>query len=162
MFPNFQQLAEPPRVAQSRVGTTLAARVVLGPSWANRRTSGVELVGTSNKSECRRGSEMRGASQAFSHSARADGETDSTMRTSVPRPSAIAPAYYHVSYCALRAEAGFGAYARHVECARHRRPGPRADYPGDSAADHAGLEAAEGHRAKVEPGLNRDSWLRSV
>jgi hypothetical protein len=45
--------------------------------WANQRTSGDELVGTSNKSECTLGLEMRGGCLAFSHSARGDGETDS-------------------------------------------------------------------------------------
>ena len=138
------------------------AKVVLGASWANGRTSGAELAGTFNKSECTRGSEMRGAYLPFSHTASGDGETDSAMRRYVLRPSAIAPARYHVSYCALRAEAGSGGHARHAECARHRRPGLPADYPGDSGADHAGLGAAEGHRAKVEPELNRDSWRRSV
>ena len=105
---------------------------------------------------------MQGAYLPFSHTAFGDDETDSAMRRYVPRPSAIAPARYHVSYCALRAEVGSGAHARHAECAQHRRPGPPAHYPGDSGADHAGLGAAEGHRAKVEPELNRDSWLRSV
>jgi hypothetical protein len=98
-----------------------------------------ELVGTSNKSECTRGLEMRGACLAFSHSVRGDGETDSAMRRYVPRPSAIARARYHVSYCALRAEVRFGAFARHAECARNRRPGHLAHYPGDSAADHERL-----------------------
>jgi hypothetical protein len=91
------------------------AKFVLGPSCANPRTSGAEIAGTSNKSECTRGSEMSGASLAFSHSVRGDGETDSAMRRYVPRPSAIARARYHVSYCALRAEARFGAFARHAE-----------------------------------------------
>src|SRR5712692_6662029 len=121
---------------------------------SRNETYGGLVVGISNKSECTRGSEMPGAYLAFSHSARGDGETDSAMRRYVPRPSAIARARYHVSYCASRAEAGFGAYARHAECARNRRPGPLAHYPGDSAVDHANLGAAEGHRAKLEPGLN--------
>jgi hypothetical protein len=34
--------------------------------------------------------------------------------------------------------------------------------PGDSAADHAVLGAMECRLARVEPGLNRDSWLLSV
>ncbi len=105
---------------------------------------------------------MPGGYLASSHSAHGDDETDSAMRRYVPRPSAIVPTRYHVSYCALRAEAEFGAYTRHAEWARHRRPGPLAHCLGDSAADHAGLAAAEGHPAKVEPELNRDSWLRSV
>jgi len=57
---------------------------------------------------------MRGAYLAVSHTARGDGETDSAMRTYVPQPSAIAPARYHASYCALRAEARFGGYAKHA------------------------------------------------
>jgi hypothetical protein len=105
---------------------------------------------------------MPGACLAFSHSVRGDGETDSTMRRYVPRPSAIARACYHVSYCALRAEVRFCAFARHAECTRHRRPGPLAHYPGDSAADGAGIGVAEYRQPKVEPELNRDSWLRSV
>jgi hypothetical protein len=103
---------------------------------------------------------MRGAYLAVSHTARGDGETDSAVRTYVPQPSAIAPARYHASYCALRAEARFGGYAKRGECARHRRPSPPARCPGDSGADHAALGAAECHRARVEPGLNRDSWLQ--
>ena len=136
-----------------------SVKIVLGGSWANRSTSGVELVGTSNRSECTRESEMRGAYLAVSHTARGDGETDSTMRKCVPQPSAIAPTHYHVSYCGLRAGARFGGYAKCSECIRHRRPGPLARCPGDSAADHAALGAAECHRARVEPGLSRDSWL---
>ena len=42
----------------------------------------------------------------FSHTARADGETDSTMRRCVPQPSAIARGRYHDSYYALRSGAG--------------------------------------------------------
>jgi len=74
----------------------------------NRPTAEVELVGTSNSSECTRGSEMQGAYLAVSHTAGGDGETDSTRRRCVPQPSAIAPVRYHVSYCALPAGARFG------------------------------------------------------
>jgi len=96
------------------------------------------------------------------HTARGGDGTDSAMRRYVPRPSASAPARYHVLYCALRVEAGSGDYAGHAECALHRRRGLPAHYSGDSAADHVGLGAEEEHRAEGEPGLNRDSWLRSV
>ena len=128
--------------------------------WTNRATTAVELVGTSNRSECTRGSEIRGAYLAVSHTARGDGETDSAMRTYVPQPSAIAPARYHASYCALRAEARFAGYAKHGECARHRRPCPPARCPGDSTADHAALGVTECHQARAKPGLNRDCSLR--
>jgi len=113
-------------------------------------------------SECTRGSEMPGAGLAVFHTAGAAGETDSTMRRCVPQPNAIAPARYHVSYCAWPAEARFGGRAKHGECTRRRRPGPLVNCPGDSAADHAALEATECHRARVKSGLNRDSSLRSV
>ena len=129
---------------------------------ANRATTAVELVGTSNKSECTRELEMPGACLAFFHTAGAGGETDSTMRKCVPQPSAIAPARCHVSYCAWPAEARFDGHAKRSECTRRRRLGLLATCPGDNAADHAALGATECHRAKVTPGLNRDSWLRSV
>lgn len=131
--------------------------VVLGGPRANRETTEVELVGTSNKSECTRASEMPGACLAVLHTAGASDETDSTMRRCVPQPSAIVPARYHVSYCAWPAEARFGGYAKHGECTRRRKPGLLANCPGDSAADRAALGATECHRARVEPGLNRDS-----
>jgi len=121
--------------------------------WATGQPPRVKLCRNFNRSECTRGSEMRGAYLAVSHTARGDGETDSAMRTYVPQPSAIAPARYHASYCALRAEARFGGCAKHGECARHRRPCPPARCPSDSAADHAALGAAECHRARVEPGF---------
>src|SRR6516162_2421279 len=88
-------------------------KVVLGGPRTNRATTAVELVGTSNKSECTRESEMPGACLAVFHTAGAGGETDSTMRRCVPQPSAIAPARYHVSYCAWPAEASFDGHARH-------------------------------------------------
>src|ERR1700739_3471794 len=72
--------------------------VVLSGSRVNRATCVVELVGTSNKSECTRESEMRGAHPAFFHTAGEAGETDSTTRKCVPQPIAIAPARFHVSY----------------------------------------------------------------
>ena len=90
-------------------------KVVLGGPLTNRATTAVELVGTSNKSECMRESEMLGACLAVFHTADAGGETDSTMRKCVPPPSAIAPARCHVSYCARPAEARFGGHAKHSE-----------------------------------------------
>jgi hypothetical protein len=57
--------------------------------WATGQPPRVKLVGTSNRPECMRGSEMRGAYLAVSHTARVDGETDSAMRTYVPQPSVI-------------------------------------------------------------------------
>src|SRR5215469_14567666 len=98
-------------------------KVVLGGPRANRATSAVELVETSNKSECTRGSEMPGAYLAVFRIAGAGGETDSTMRRCVPQPSAIAPACYHVSYCAWPAEARFDGHAKHSESTRRRRLG---------------------------------------
>ncbi len=128
----------------------------------NRTTAEVELVGTSNRSECTRGSEMQGAYLAVSHTARGDGETDSTRRRCVPQPSASAPVRCHVSYCALPAGARFGGNAKLSKWIQHSRLGPLARCPGGSAADHAVLGAAECHRVRAEPELNRDSWLRSV
>jgi len=137
-------------------------KVVLGGPRANRATTAVELVGTSNKSECTRESEMPRACLVVFHTAGASGETDSTMRKCVPQPSAIVPARCHVSYCAWPAEARFDGHAKHSECTGRRRLGLLVNCLGDSAADHAALGAAEYHRAKVKPGLNRDSWLRSI
>lgn len=97
-----------------------------------------------------------------SHTARADGETDSTTRRCVPQPSAIARGRYHVSYNALPAGVGCDGREKHGGCAPRRRPGPPGRSPGDSAADHAVLAAGERHRAMVKLGLNRDSWLPSV
>jgi hypothetical protein len=105
---------------------------------------------------------MPGACPPVFHTAREDGETDSTKRRCVPLPSAIAPARYHVPYRALRAGAGCGGRAKHGECTRHRTPDPLTRRQGDSAADHAVLGAAECHRARVKPGLSRDSWLPSI
>jgi hypothetical protein len=137
-------------------------KVVLGEPQANRVTTAVEFVGTSNKSECTRESEMPGACQAVFHTAGADGETDSTMRMCVPQPSAIAPARYRVSYSAWPAQARFGGHAKHSECTLRRRLGLLASCPADSAADHAARGATECRQARVKPGLNRDSSLRSV
>ena len=155
--------------ATRRSGWPLARRALWKASklcWvnqrANRATNAIELVGTSNKSGCTRESEMPSACLAVFHTAGAGGETDSTMRRCAPQPSAIAPARYHVSYCALPAEARFGGHAKHGECTRRRRPGLLANCPGDSAADHAVLGATECHRATVKLGLNRGSSLRSV
>ena len=92
-------------------------------SQTDRTTTGVELAETSNRSECTRGSETRGAYLTVFHIASGDGETDLTMRRCAPQPSAIAPARYHALYCASRARARFGAYAKSGEYARHRRPG---------------------------------------
>ena len=144
------------------IGNVETSRVVLGGPQANRVTTTVEFVGTSNKSECTRESEMPGACQAVFHIADADGETDSTMRMCVPQPSAIAPARFRVSYSAWPAQARFGGHAKQSECTRRRRLGLLASCPGDSAADHAVLGATECHRARVKPGLNRDSSLRSA
>src|SRR5215469_6638176 len=66
---------------------------------------------------------MRGAYLAASHTAREGGEIDSAMRRYVPQPSGSAPARFHALYCALPGVAGFDGYAKHGECARHRRPG---------------------------------------
>ena len=144
------------------IGNVETSRVVLGGPQANRVTTTVEFVGTSNKSECTRESEMPGACQAVFHIADADGETDSTMRMCVPQPSAIAPARFRVSYSAWPAQARFGGHAKQSECTRRRRLGLLADCPGDVAADRAALGATECHRARVKPGLNRDSSLRSA
>jgi len=65
-------------------------KVVLGGRWTNRTTTAVERVGTSNKSEYTRESEMPGACLAFFYTA--GGETDSTVRKCVPQTGAIAPA----------------------------------------------------------------------
>src|SRR5262249_61800015 len=86
------------------------------PTWPcsrrqNRTTMRVRRVGTSNRSECTRGLEMPGAYLPVSHTAPGDGGIDSAIRTYVPRPTAIAPARYHVPYCALRAGAGCGGRA---------------------------------------------------
>ena len=62
-----------------------------GGPWANRATTAVEFVGTSNKSECTRESTLPGACLAVSRTAHGAGETHSTMRRCVPQPSAIAP-----------------------------------------------------------------------
>jgi hypothetical protein len=96
----------------------------------------VRRVGTSDRSECTRALEMPGAYLPVSHTAPGDGGTDSAMRTYVPRPTAIAPARYHVPYCALRAGAGCGGRAKPGGCAPRRRPAPLAYNQGDSAADH--------------------------
>ena len=84
----------------------------VGGPGTNRATTAVELVETSNKSECTRESEMPGACLAFFHTVGAGGETDSTMRKCVPQPSAIAPVRCHVSYCAWPAEARFDGRAK--------------------------------------------------
>jgi hypothetical protein len=129
---------------------------VLGGPRANRPTTAVEVVGTSDKSECSRESEMPGACLDVFHTAGRGGETDSTMRRCVPQPSAIAPARYHVSYCAWPSEARFDGHAKHSECSRRRRLGLLASCPGDSATDHAAAPGAtECNRASVKPGLNR-------
>src|SRR5215467_14553672 len=112
-------------------------KVVLGGPRANRATTAVELVGTSNKSKRTRESEMPGACLAFFHTAGAGGETDSAMRKCVPQPSAIAPARCHVLYCAWPAEARFDGHARYTEYTWRRRLGLLANCPGDSAADRA-------------------------
>jgi hypothetical protein len=95
---------------------------------------------------------MPGAYLPVSRTAPGDGGTDLAMRTYVPRPSAIAPARYHVPYCALQAGAGCGGRAKPGGCAPRRRPGPLPYNQGDSAADHAVLGAADSHRARVKPG----------
>jgi hypothetical protein len=134
----------------------------VGWTPANRAPTAVELVGTSNKSECTRESEMPGACLAVFHTGGADGETDSARRRCVPQPSAIAPVRYHVSYCVWPTEARFGGHAKHSEYTWRRRLGLLASCAGESAADHAALGATECHRARTKPGLNRDSSLRSV
>jgi len=105
---------------------------------------------------------MRGARQAFFHTAGEAGEIDSTMRKCVPQPIAIAPARFHVSYFGWPAEAGFDEHAKQSECTRRRMLCLLAGCLGDVAADRAALGATECHRAKVKPGLNRDCSLRSV
>ena len=59
-----------------------------------------------------------------SHTARADGETDSTMRRCVPQPSAIArgATMFRITHC----EQGQDCDGRekHGGCAPRRRPGP--------------------------------------
>src|SRR6516162_10132772 len=62
-------------------------KVVLGGPRTNRATTAVELVGTSNKSECTRESEMPGGCLVVFHTAGAGGETDSTTRRCVQRPA---------------------------------------------------------------------------
>jgi hypothetical protein len=137
-------------------------KFVLGGPRANRATNAVELLGTSNKSECTRESEMPGACLAVFHTAGAGGETGSTTRRCVLRPSAIALARYHVSYCAWPAEVRFCGHAKLGECTRRRRLGLLANCPGDSAADLAALGATECPQARLKPGLNHGSSLRSV
>src|ERR1700739_752925 len=105
---------------------------------------------------------MPGACLAVSRTAHGGGETDSTMRKCVPQPSATALARYHVSYCAWPTGERFGGYAKHDEGTRRRRRGLLARCPGGSAADHVVRGAMECHLARREPGLIRDSWLRSV
>ena len=105
---------------------------------------------------------MRGARQAFFHTAGEAGEIDSTMRKCVPQPIAIAPARSHVSYCGWPAEARFDEHAKQSECTQRRMLDLLADRAGDVAAYRSALGATEWHRAKVKPGLNRDCSLRSV
>lgn len=121
----------------------------------------IVLVRSSSRSEHTQARGMPCAYLPVSHSVREDDGTGSAMRKCVLRPSAIVPTRCHVPYCALRAEARCGVHAEHDAFSPRRRPGPPARSPGDSAADHAVLGAAEWHRAVVKLVLSRDSWLQS-
>ena len=135
---------------------------VVVPLVAYRTTTGIELGGISNRSECTRGLEVPGAYPLSSHTAGEDGGTGSSTQRSVPRPSAIVPDRCRFPYCASPAEAGCGEHAEPGGFSVRHKPCPPVRSQGENAAAHAGLGAAESRRAAVRPGWSRDSWLRSA
>src|SRR5512138_3495138 len=93
-------------------------------------------VGNSSRSERTREIEMPCAYLLVFHTAGEDDGTDSPTRRFVPRPTAIVPNRYHVTYCALRGEAGCGGHAEHCGFSPRRKPCPPVCNRGDDAADH--------------------------
>jgi hypothetical protein len=96
------------------------------------------------------------------HSERAAAGTDSTKRTSAPRPSAIAPVSCHARCCASRAEEGCRGCANLAGLIPRHNRGRRARNQDDGAVVPA-LPASLGWRQRVQGlAVSRCDWLRSV
>jgi hypothetical protein len=152
-------------VPKSRSGklTTFRSNFVVGWMVGLEETiKGIDPVANSSRSERTRAIETPCEYLPVFHTALEDDGTGSSTRRCVPPPSATVPDRCRFPCCALQGEARCGGHAEHDGFSARRRPCPPVRNQGENAADHAGLGAAEWHRAAVRPGLSRDSWLRSV
>src|SRR5512146_1450803 len=73
--------------------------------------SGADAAVSSSRSVCTRATEMRYVYPLAFHTAREDGETDSTRQTCVPQPSANVLTRYHVLCYASQAGVKCGEHA---------------------------------------------------